>query len=123
MLKLDAHDEALVKAAKVAIEQAISTAHQPVAVTKRISSFVTRHRNAGRSAAIKSHPFKGICEASGHELDRRHAHLDELDPELGYSGKVRWVCPRANNSGTFSCGGCLSPTIRSTQSRQSRAPG
>jgi hypothetical protein len=106
MLTLDPHDEALVSAAKAAIEEAIASAHVPVAVIKRIVAFTVRHRNRGRADAIKRHPFKGICEASGKPLDRSHAHLDELEPELGYAGKVRWVCPRANNSGKYSCGGC-----------------
>lgn len=106
MLTLNAHDEELVAVAKAAIEKAIAAAHVPVAVTKRISAFAVRHRNRGRTAAIRRHKFNGVCEASGKPLDRRHAHLDEIEPELGYAGKVRWVCPRANNSGTFSCGGC-----------------
>lgn len=106
MLQLDAHDEALVAKAKAAITRAISAAHVPVAVTKRISVFAVRNRNRGRNAAIKRHPFKGICEASGKPLDSTHAHLDEIEPERGYAGQVRWVCPKANNSGRFSCGGC-----------------
>jgi hypothetical protein len=32
--------------------------------------------------------------------------LDELEPEKGYEGRVRWVCPKANNSGRHSCGKC-----------------
>lgn len=106
MLTLDNHDEELVKAAKSAIEAAIGAAHSPLAVIKRISVFAVRHRNQGRRAAMKRHPFMGFCEASGQTLERKHAHLDELEPELGYSGRVRWTCPRANNSGTHSCGKC-----------------
>ena len=30
--------------------------------------------------------------------------LDELEPEKGYRGKVRRVCPKCNNSGNRSCG-------------------
>jgi hypothetical protein len=105
-LKLDAHDQALVATIQAAMTGAISTAHTPVAVAKRISVLATALRNRGRDAARKRHPFKGICEASGMPLDRRHAELDEMEPELGYAGKLRWVCSRANNSGTHSCGGC-----------------
>lgn len=106
MLKLNSHDEALVNAAIEAIKAAKSQAHTPVAVIKKIGAFVMRQRNRGRDAAIRKHPFTGICEASGAPLDRKHAHLDEIEPELGYSGPVRWVCPKANNSGRFSCGNC-----------------
>jgi len=106
MLTLNNHDEELVKTIKLAIEHAIESAHAPVAVIKRIYVFAVRHRNKGRKAAMKRHPFMGICEASGQILERKHAHLDELEPELGYSGKVRWTCPRANNSGIHSCGKC-----------------
>lgn len=106
MLKLDKHDEALVLRAKAAFAKAMSGAHNKVAVTKRIAVFAVRHRNKGRKAAIRRHPFNGNCEASGKPLDRRHAHLDEVQPELGYAGRVRWVCPKANNSGRFSCGKC-----------------
>jgi hypothetical protein len=37
---------------------------------------------------------------------REDAVLDEMEPEKGYSGPVRWVCHKANNSGKRSCGGC-----------------
>ena len=106
MLTLDPHDEALVAAARDAIDRAIAEAHTPVAVIKRISVLAVRHRNRGRRDAMKRHPFGGVCEASGAPLDIEHAHLDELEPELGYTGRVRWVCPRANNSGRYSCGVC-----------------
>lgn len=106
MLILDEHDQALVEVARASIKKAMTDAHMPVAVVKRIVSIAVNHRNAGRAAAITRHPFKGVCEASGLPLDRNHAHLDEMEPELGYEGKVRWVCPRANNSGKHSCGGC-----------------
>jgi hypothetical protein len=105
-LKLDEGDTALVAVVKAAIDAAIHNARQPSAVAKRIHALAARHRNKGRTAAIRRHPFGGICEASGRPLAREHAHLDEIDPELGYAGPVRWVCPRANNSGRFSCGGC-----------------
>ena len=65
-----------------------------------------RHRNQGRRLAMKRHPFKGVCEVSRHPLERKHAHLDEMQSELGYSGEVRWTCPKANNSGPHSCGKC-----------------
>ena len=106
MLNLDSHDAKLVEAVKRSITNALSKAHARAAVIKRVFAFAGRHRNNGRLAAMRRHPFKGICEASGKALERQHAHLDELQPELGYSGRVRWVCPRANNSGKFSCGGC-----------------
>jgi hypothetical protein len=105
-LKLDPHDQALVATVRSAMMKAISTAHMPVAVAKRISVLATGQRNRGRDAARKRHPFKGICEASGMPLEEKHAELDEMEPELGYVGKLRWVCSRANNSGTHSCGPC-----------------
>jgi len=106
MIYVDDHDAMLVASAKEAMLQAIAKAHNPVAVAKKIASFGTKNRNVGRAAAIRRHPFKGICEASGLPLDRIHADLDELEPELGYAGKCRWVCRKANNSGKHSCGGC-----------------
>lgn len=106
MLTLDEHDKALVEVVRANIKNAITEAHMPIAVVKRIVSIVVNHRNVGRGAAITRHPFKGVCEASGLPLERNHAHLDEMEPEQGYVGKVRWVCPRANNSGKYSCGGC-----------------
>jgi hypothetical protein len=105
-LQLDEHDEALVDLVRMAMDCAILHAHMPVAVAKRITTLAVRHRNRGRQAAMKRHPFTGVCEASGLALDFAHAHLDELEPELGYAGRVRWVCQRANNSGKHSCGGC-----------------
>jgi len=99
-------DAALVAVVKAALDAAILSARQPSLVAKRIHALATRHRNKGRAAAIRRHPFGGVCEASGRPLAREHAHLDELDPELGHAGVVRWVCPRANNSGRFSCGAC-----------------
>ena len=39
-------------------------------------------------------------------ISNAHAHLDELEPEKGYAGRLRWVCQRANNSGKHSCGVC-----------------
>jgi hypothetical protein len=104
-LKLDAHDQALVATVQAAMQEAISKAHMPVGVAKRISVLATAQRNRGRAAARKRYPFKGICEASGLPLDEKYAELDEIEPELGYAGKLRWVCSRANNSGTHSCGG------------------
>ena len=109
MLKLDDHDAALVALVKARLDAAVINAHSPSAVAKRIHSLAARHRMKGRVAAIKRHPFKGKCEVSGAPLDKVHAHLDELDPELGYSGRVRWVCQVANNSGRHSCGVCTGP--------------
>ena len=105
-LKLDEHDRALVERVQSAMKEAILNAHLPVAVAKRISVLATAQRNRGRNAAIRRYPFKGICEASGLPLGKEHAELDEMEPELGYDGKLRWVCQRANNSGKHSCGRC-----------------
>lgn len=105
-LELDEHDSALVVAVKAVLDSAILNAHRPSAVAKRVTTLAVRYRNRGRDMAMKRHPFQGVCEASGAQLDRDHAVLDELEPELGYAGKVRWVCHRANNSGRHSCGVC-----------------
>lgn len=106
MLCLDAHDHALVERVRRIIDGAIARAHNPIAVTKRFAVLATGRRNRGRSVAMRRHPFSGVCEKSGQPLAREHAHLDELQPELGYAGPVRWVCQRANNSGRPSCGVC-----------------
>lgn len=105
-MQLDSHDANLVEIARAAIRVAVADAHMPSTVAKRITSEAVKHRNRGRAAAIKRHPFRGICEACGGKLDARDKVLDELEPEKGYAGKVRWVCPKANNSGLRSCGGC-----------------
>jgi hypothetical protein len=110
-VKLDTHDQALVAAAQDEMARAIGAAHNPEAVAKRINVLATGHRNKGRNAAIRSHPFKGICEVSGQVLERKHAVLDEIEPELGYAGKLRWVYPVANNSGQHSCGRCVGPAM------------
>jgi hypothetical protein len=106
MLTLSDHDQELVKVVCAAIRAAIAQANTPGAVAKRIAVEAMKHRNSGRRAAILRHPFRGICEASGRRLDRKDAVLDEVDPARGYSGEVRWVCPKANNSGRRSCSGC-----------------
>lgn len=103
-IQLDSHDAALVEVVRTAIRTAVAEANKPSAVSKRITSEAVRHRNRGRIAAIKRYPFQGICEASGRKLDDRDKVLDELEPEKGYAGEVRWVCPKANNSGKRSCG-------------------
>jgi hypothetical protein len=105
-LSLDEHDQAIVATVQETMKKAIAEAHNRVAVSKRITVLAVRNRNRGRWEATKKYPFKGICEASGLALDRAHACLDELEPHLGYKGKVRWVCAKANNSGRHSCGGC-----------------
>ncbi len=105
-LILDEYDQAIVLEVRAAMIGAITRAHNPVAVTKRLSVIATGLRNKGRNAARIRYPFKGICEASGMPLDARFAELDEMEPELGYAGKLRWVCQRANNSGKHSCGDC-----------------
>jgi hypothetical protein len=106
MIKLDVHDEALVKAAVASIREAFRGAHKPAAVAKRIAVIAVRQRNRGRAAAIKRHPFAGLCEKGGRPLLRHDAVLDELEPANGYLGPVRWVCHKANNSGKRSCGRC-----------------
>lgn len=105
-LQLDSHDIALVEIVRAAIRTAVADAHLPSAVAKRITSEAVRHRNRGRAAEIKRYPFLGICEASGLPLSDSDKVLDEMEPEKGYAGNVRWVCPKANNSGKRSCGGC-----------------
>jgi len=102
MLLLDEHDRALVETVRQAMDKALRKSHTPTAVAKRIAVLAVRQRNKGRAAAKRRHPFAGICEASGRPLAVEHADLDELDPELGYAGRVRWVCKRANNSGKHS---------------------
>ena len=106
MLRLNPHDEDLVRIAVAAMSEAIRIAHAPAAVARRIATVATRHRNKGRNAAMKKHPFKGICEQSGLPLERHDAVLDEIEPEKGYLGRVRWVCHKANNSGRRTCGDC-----------------
>ena len=106
MLELSENDQRTTEEVRSAIEAAIQNAENPVAVAKRIVVMAVQQRNRGRRAAMRRHPFRGICERSGKPLLREHAHLDEIDPERGYEGPVRWVCPRANNSGRFSCGAC-----------------
>jgi hypothetical protein len=101
-LKLDDHDCTIVSAVKAAMDKAFADAHAPTAVAKRISVLATARRNKGRNAAIRKYPFRGICEASGKPLDKEHAELDEIESELGYAGKLRWLCQRANNSGKHS---------------------
>jgi hypothetical protein len=105
-IQLDSHDAALVAVVRTAIRTAVAEANMPSAVAKRITSEAVRHRNRGRAAAIKRHPFQGFCEASGLRLSDSDKVLDELEPEKGYAGKLRWVCPKANNSGKRTCGGC-----------------
>jgi len=105
-LELDDHDKALTETARAAIRDAVGKARVPMAVVKRIVAEAMKHRNHGRDAAIRRRPFKGVCEASGAPLERVDAVLDELEPERGYEGAVRWVCPKANGSGKRSCGVC-----------------
>jgi hypothetical protein len=105
-IQLDSHDAELVDHVCAAMRAAIAQANMPSAVAKRIAAVAVRHRNRGRAAAIKRHPFHGICEASGLPLSDVDKVLDELEPEKGYAGNVRWVCPKSNNSGKRSCGAC-----------------
>lgn len=103
---LDRHDQKLFEAAVRGIGAAFRQAHKPAAVAKKIVSRAVRYRNQGRTAAKRRHPFQGVCEISGKRLLQIDAHLDELYPSEGFTGGVRWVCPKANNSGLRSCGGC-----------------
>jgi hypothetical protein len=105
-IQLDSHDAALAEIVCATIRSRITQANMPSAVAKRTAAVAIRHRNRGRTAAINRHLFQGICEASGLPLSDSDKVLDELEPEKGYAGKVRWVCPKANNSGKRSCGGC-----------------
>ncbi|OGF25748.1 hypothetical protein A2303_07170 [Candidatus Falkowbacteria bacterium RIFOXYB2_FULL_47_14] len=105
-LKLDQHDKGLTECIQGQIKEAIVSAHNPVAVAKRIGVIATKHRNKGRISAKKRYPFKGICENSGLPIDKSIASLDEVEPEKGYSGILRWVCQKANNSGLGTCGKC-----------------
>ena len=106
MINLSKHDQDIVTVAIAAIRAAINSAEMKPCVARKICSEATKHRNKGRKAAIKNHPFQGKCEAGGGFLDQKDAVLDELEPEKGYQGKVRWVCHKANNSGKRSCGKC-----------------
>jgi hypothetical protein len=106
VIQLDKHDQALVEVTKAAMAAALAQAHSPTAVANRLAVLAVRNRNRGRAAAKRGYPFAGICEASGQPLASEHADLDELEPELGYKGRLRWVCKRANNSGKHSCGVC-----------------
>ena len=107
LIKLSVKDKNIVAEVKAVIKKAYESADSPVAVTKSIGSYVMQFRNRGRNAAKRRHPFRGICEQSGLPLNKEDAHFDEIVPENGYEeGNVRWVCPKANNSGTKSCGKC-----------------
>ncbi len=103
---LNRHDRALANRVENEIKKAYEEADKPSAIARRISVVATRYRNRGRAEAVRRHPFRGICEASGGKLDIKDKHLDELEPEKGYRGKVQWVCPRANNGGMRSCDKC-----------------
>lgn len=106
MPKISKHDAALVASVKAALDAAIVNSEHPIAIAKRVHSPATRHRMKGRASAIKRHPFARMCEASGRPLDWSHAQLDGLDPEIGFTWRVRWVCPKATNNGHNSWGGC-----------------
>ena len=72
-LSLDEHDQAIVATVQETMKKAIAEAHNQVAVSKRITVLAVRNRNRGRWEAIEKYPFKGICEASGLQLDRAHS--------------------------------------------------
>lgn len=103
---LDEHDEALANNARAVIDAAVEKARKPSGVAKRIVARAMYHRNRKRRAAIARHPFHDICEKSGLPIDKVIASFDEIEPEEGYVGKVRWVCQKANNDGLGSCGKC-----------------
>ena len=85
-LKLSKRDEKLVEHVRAVIRGAVKNAEMPSAVAKRITVEAVRQRNKGRSAAIRSHPFTGVCEETGKPLDSRDKVLDEMEPEKGYAG-------------------------------------
>jgi hypothetical protein len=106
-LKLSQHDETLANAARNAIDEAISKAENPIAVAKRIVVRAVQHRNKGRKSIEKKYPFNGICEISGLPLKKEIASLDEIESEKGFIlGNVRWICQKANNDGSGTCGDC-----------------
>ena len=96
----------MVEIVKATIKKAYESAHAPAAVVRSIASYAMRYRNRGRREAKRKHLFRGICEASGKPLANEDKCLDEVDQEKGYLGRLRWVCPKANNSGRRSCGEC-----------------
>jgi hypothetical protein len=103
-LTLSKHDRDLVDFVREVLSMAVKKAERPSAVAKKIVSEAMKHRNKGRLAAMRSHPFTGVCEVTRKPLDPRDKVLDELEPEKGYEGKVRWACPKCNGSGKRSCG-------------------
>ncbi|OIP77811.1 MAG: hypothetical protein AUK17_03280 [Parcubacteria group bacterium CG2_30_44_18] len=105
-IRLNNHDQKLVDGVRSVIKDAYESANFSPSVARSIASYATKYRNRGREQAKRRYPFKGICERSGLPLKKEDAHLDELDSEKGYAGKVQWVCPKANNSGRRSCGKC-----------------
>lgn len=105
-IELDSHDDELVSEVKQLIEAAMKKAHKPAGVARRLGVIATSFRNRGRPKARKATPFDGKCAVSGLPLERKFAVLDEMDQTAGYSGRLRWICQKANNSGNHSCGGC-----------------
>ena len=67
-IQLSVKDQKLVEQARRAIKRAYESAHMPAGVAKRMASYAMYYRNKGRRKAIKNHPFKNICEASGRFL-------------------------------------------------------
>src|SRR5271168_2726553 len=103
-LNLDEHDRAFVAHVQSALLSAFAAAHAHAAVAKRISVLATAQKNKSRREAIRRNPFP--CDCGGPPLEKEHAELEQLQPELGYAGKLRWVCQRINNGGKHSCGSC-----------------
>lgn len=97
------HDEKIVADIKEALDRVMREADEPIVTMKRIASMAVSRRNKGMVKA-KKRPFHGICEATGNPLKDVDKVLDEVEPEKGYAGEVRWICPKCNNSGRRSCG-------------------
>ena len=105
-IQLDKNDQVLVERVKDLTAEAYKSAHAPAALARRIAGIAMQYRNRGRREAMERHPFRNICEASGKPLAKEDKCLDECETEKGYEGRLRWVCPKANNNGLRSCGGC-----------------
>ena len=97
-------DEALVEVLKATLRTGFANAEEPAWVVRTIRDHLEKQRCRGRTAAIRSHPFSGICECSGQPMDPKDRILDDREAEKGFSGKVRWGCPKCLGKGLRSCG-------------------